>query len=187
MRIRATLIIFLGIIFGISGAAFFSEKSKSRNPASSLEGNPLWVPAPIGKHLALLKVEIGKPEHIPESGANEEITLVGKILVSQKIQSDLSYSWTLPEDVQVIEGQTSDSLSNVQTGQIVEVKLTVAGFNKEKQRLISLQASSKGGTETLGGSAVVASRPEDTWEAVAPEMKKSADEQLAPSKSNRRR
>lgn len=187
MRNRTALVTISGLILGIFGAVCFSGKAKSRQPSSLTTDKKAWVPAPVGKHLALLKVEISNPADIPESGGDQEVTLVGRILVNQKIQGDLSYAWTLPEDVQVAEGQLSDSLANIQAGQVVEVKLTVTGFNKEKQRLISLQASSKGGSEILGGAAVVASRPEDTWESVAPDMKKSADALLETTKSIQRK
>lgn len=177
MRNRTALTLILGLIVGISGAAYVSNAKKMRLPASMEQKSSAWTPAPIGKHLALLKVEILAPKNIPESG-NEDVTLSGRILVNQELQSDLSYNWDLPEDVQVVDGQLQDSFSGVKMGQIVEVKITVSGFNQERQRLISLQASTTHGHQLLGGSAVVSSRPGDTWEAVAPDMKRIADEQL---------
>lgn len=185
MRNRTTLtVILFGLIIGISGAAYVKDKAKGQRQPASVSGKKIWMPTPLGKHLALLKVEITSPELIPESGP-DEVTLVGRILVNQELQGDLSYSWSVPEDVQVLEGQISDSFANVKNGQIVEVKLIVSGFNKEKQRLISLQASGRKGEEILGNSAVVSSRPEDTWEAVAPEMRQAAEAQLGPAKSGR--
>jgi|GEM_PF-1917789 len=185
MRNRTALTLLLGLIFGISGAAYVSNKEKKlRNPSSVEEKKKPWMPAPIGKHLALLKVEIQQPENLPDEG-NDEVTVVGRILVTQDLQGDLTYKWSLPEDVQVVEGHTSDALPGVKAGQVVEVKLTVTGFNKEKQKLISLQAHAQRGDQVLGNSAVIASRPEDTWEAVAPDMKKSAEEQLSGGRPGR--
>lgn len=177
MRYRTTLgLILLGLVFGIAGAAHFKGAHKTKAP---------WMPVPVGKHLALLKVEIATPESVPEAG-NDEVTLKGRILVNRNLQGNLTYSWNLPEDVQAVEGAISESLANVKMGQVIEVAITVSGFNKEKQRLISLQTSGHLGNELLGNSAVVASRLEDTWEAVAPEMKKAAEEQLgSESKSHR--
>lgn len=184
MRNRTALTLVLGLIFGISGAAYFSNKEKKRVPSSVKENKIPWVPVPVGKHLALLKVEIATPEHLPEEG-NDDVDLTGRIFINQSLQGDLAYEWNLPEDVQIIDGEKSDTLANVKLGQIVELKITVSGFNKEKQRLISLQASGAHGNQVLGNSAVIASRPEDTWEAVAPEMKKAAEEQLSTGKSRR--
>ena len=173
----------IGLGLGALGANYFA-KNNSRGPASIVTNKSnLWTPTPLGKHLALFKVEIASV-NIPDSG-DSDVEIVGRILVNQDINGDLAYAWGLPEEVQVVEGSLSDTLANVQKGQIVEVKLIVSGFNKEKQRLISLQASGKKGAETLGTSAMLASRPEDTWEAVAPNMRKDADEQLGTGKSRR--
>lgn len=182
---RTALIFLVGFIFGVTGAAYYAGK-KGRWPSSVEARKQPWVPAPIGKHLAALKVEIRPPDNIPEDVADQEVILVGRIFLSQNPQSDLNYAWTLPEGVNALEGQLNGSIQNVHAGQIVEVKLTVGGFNKEKQRLVSLQASITKGSEILGGSAVVASRPEDTLESVAAEMKRSADEQLGLPKRSRR-
>ncbi|NUN04931.1 MAG: hypothetical protein HUU57_04130 [Bdellovibrio sp.] len=180
---KIILLIGTGLCLGVFGANYFA-KSSSRGPASVVTNKSnLWAPTPLGKHLALFKVEIAST-NIPESD-NDETTLTGRILVNQEFNSELEYAWGLPEDVQVIEGNTSDILVGVQKGQLIELKLTVTGFSKEKQKLISLQASGKKGAEVLGTSAMLASRPEDTWEAVAPNMKKDADEQLGTGKSRR--
>lgn len=189
MRNRKTLtVLLLGLIFGISGAAYFKEKERAakRGPAS-VEGKKIpWIPAPVGKHLALLKVEIAKPENIPDDG-NEEVLLRGRILVNQDLEGDLKYVWNMPEGVQVVSGSVKDALANVKSGQIVDLSLTVTGFTKESQKLISLQASAARGELVLGGSAILPSRPEDTWEAVAPDMKRDAEEQLGTSKNYNRR
>lgn len=180
---KIILLIGTGLCLGALGANYFAKKS-SRMPASIVTTKSnLWAPAPLGKHLALFKVEIASSE-IPDS-EDDETLLTGRILVNQEFNSDLEYAWDLPEEVQVIEGNTSDTLAGLQKGQIVELKLTVTGFSKEKQKLISLQASGKKGAEILGTSAMLASRPEDTWEAVAPNMKKDAEEQLGTGKSRR--
>ncbi|MGZ3769265.1 MAG: hypothetical protein ACXVCP_06475 [Bdellovibrio sp.] len=169
MRNRTTIIFILGLIIGISGAAFLNKPSYQRKPA--------WIPAPIGKHLAPIKVAIEKPSSIPDQGG-DEVTITGRVSIIQNLDGNLSYSWNLPENVNLVSGRLSGIIENVSAGQTVDITLTVSGFNKEQQRHISLQASSLRGSETLGGSAVIASRPEDTLESVAYKMKQSADEQL---------
>jgi hypothetical protein len=171
-----------GLLIGISGMALQDEVKRKPSSATTAK----WTPAPLGKHLAPVKVEIQKIESIPTSG-NEEVQLVGRLFINQDISSDLSFTWTLPEEVQVVEGQLSDSLPNVQAGQIVEVRLTVTGFNSEKQRMISLQAWAQKGDSRIGNSAITVSRPQDTWEAVAAEMQESADEQLGRKSQRPRR
>lgn len=186
MRNRTTLIIILfGVIFGIASTAYVKDKAKAQRQPASVKGKQFWMPAPAGKHLSLIKVDIQTEEQIPEYGT-DQVTLKGRILVNQEVNGDLLFSWSLPEDVELVEGETTGSVSNLKMGQIIDVNLTVSGFNKEKQRLISLQASGHKGQELLGNAATIVSRPEDTWESVAPEMKKAADEQLGTESKSRR-
>lgn len=170
----------------MSGAAYYSQSSAaSRLPASILsDRSSSWVPTPMGKHLALFQVELASTS-IPDN-SSEETEIKGRILINQEMQGDLAYAWDLPDGVELIEGQLTDTLAQVRKGQIVEIRIVVTGFSKESQKLIGLQASGKKGTETLGGSALLASRPEDTWEAVAPDMKKAAEEQLGSGSKPRR-
>lgn len=184
MRNRTTLTLLLGVILGISGASYLSQNSEKRAP-SSLQHKKILFPKPLGKHLALLKVDVSPAENIPAT-SDADLQLTGRILVNNNFSGDISYSWSIPEDVQVITGATQDTLSNVKTGDILEVHITVRGFSKEKQQLIALQASGLQAGNTLGNSAIITSRPEDTWEAVAPEMKKAADEQLGTEAKNHR-
>lgn len=191
MRNRTTLTVLLfGLLVGISGAAYLKDKSKSeRHPAAagnSMKAKIPWVPNPSGKHLALIKVELSTTHEIPEDNTTETVVR-GRILVTQDLQGDLNYSWHVPEDVTVVAGNLKDSLANVKMGQVIDLSLTVIGFSKESQQLISLQASANRGNMVLGGSAILASRPEDTWEAVATEMKKEADAQLGTSPKYHRR
>lgn len=174
MRIRSLIIAIAGLLLGITGMAVM-QKTSTRTPASAYKSK--WVPQESAKHLAALKVELTSAQEIPDSG-DVETTLIGKITLQQNAQSEVSYSWTLPEGVQAVDGDLSDSFPNVTAGQTIEVKLIVSGFTKEKQSLIALQSSVVAAGMQLGGSAILTSRPEDTWEAVAPQMQQAAEEKL---------
>ncbi|AHZ85834.1 hypothetical protein AB1A81_00890 [Bdellovibrio bacteriovorus] len=173
----------LSLLAGISVYSF-TAKTEDRKPASTAKST--WRPAPVGKHLALFHVELKSEDEIPESGT-DEVILVGRVLVNQTLQGDLAYTWSLPEGVSVVDGITSDTLSGVKVGQVVELKLTVVGFSKEKQKAISLAVKALAKEEVLGNSAVIVSRNEDTMEATAPGMKRSAEEQLGSETVHRRR
>jgi len=182
MRKRTKLVLIaVSMILGFSGMAAYTN-SKTRTPASQQK----WVPQELGKHLAPIKAKILPLEQTPESG-DHEVTLVGHISVNGPIDSDLSYTWTLPEGVSVVEGVLSDQLANVQPGQTVELKITVMGFSKEHQSQVSLKASVQKGPMEMGASALISSRPEDNWEAIAPEMQKAAEETLGSGKFRKSR
>lgn len=185
MRIRK--IVFTAAVTGLAlGASLysFSGNSEERTPAAAPQSS--WRPLPIGKHLAAFHVELKTDTEIPEDN-NAEVSLVARILVNQDLQSDFTYSWSLPEGVSVVEGEVADSLANVKSGQVVELKLTVVGFSKEKQKMISLGVKAQAGNEVLGNSAVIVSRAEDTLEAGAPELRRSAEAQLGNETFKRRR
>jgi Cu/Ag efflux pump CusA len=134
-----------------------------------------------------LPVNVGKPTLGPQSSILGEMLIVGHISVNAPIDSDLSYAWTLPEGVSVVEGVVSDQLANVGPGQTVELKITVIGFSKEHQSQVSLKASVQKGRMEMGDSALISSRPEDNWEAVAPEMQKAAEKELGTEKFRKTR
>jgi hypothetical protein len=181
MRKRTIVLPALALILGLSGMAFYQKQS--RKPAST---TPLWIPQEYGKHLAPLKVTLVPPAEIPSSN-EEEVTLRGRIAVTSNVDSDLAFSWTLPPGVSVVDGVISDELANVQAGQTVEVKIVVTGFSKEEQKYISLQASVMKARLHLGASSVISSRPEDSWESIAPEMQKAAEETLGTEKFRKTR
>ncbi|UXR65572.1 hypothetical protein EZJ49_04820 [Bdellovibrio bacteriovorus] len=174
---------FMSLALGASVYSF-SGKSEERAPAAAEKSS--WRPPPVGKHLATFHVELKSEADIPED-SSDEVTLVARVLVNQDLQSDFSYSWSLPEGVSVVDGEIADSLANVKSGQVVELKLTVVGFSKEKQKMISLGVKAHAGNEVLGNSAVIVSRAEDTLEAGAPELRRSAEAQLGNETFKRRR
>lgn len=179
---RTTLVIsFLGVLLGLAIGASnmlpsMNFKSPERNPAAVAK-KATWKPLPLGKHLALIKTELTQPLNIPDNG-DDEVILNGRIYINQQITGGISYQWMLPDEVKLVTGEVVKTIEDAKMGETIEVSITVRGFNKEKQRLIFLQASGKHGGEFLGNSSTIASRPEDTWESVAPEMKKAAEEQL---------
>ncbi|MGE5085879.1 MAG: hypothetical protein ACM3MG_06215 [Bacillota bacterium] len=182
MRKRTKLVLIAAsMILGFLGMAPY-KTSQVRIPASQQK----WVPQELGKHLAPIKAKILPLEQTPDSG-DHEVTLVGQITINSSVDSDLSYAWTLPEGVSVVEGVLSDQLPHVQPGQIVELKIAVIGFSKEHQSQVSLKASAQKGPMEMGAAALISSRPEDSWEAVAPEMQKAAEESLGSEKFHKSR
>ncbi|HEX7675572.1 MAG TPA: hypothetical protein VF412_15455 [Bdellovibrio sp.] len=171
---KRTLALLAMIIALCASRLFMARAGSHREPAMDRISTKA-IPQESSKHLQAIKVQIEKPKSIPESG-DEEVTLVGKISVHQKIEGDITYNWVLPEGVENVEGEISDGITGIEPGKDVEVKIVVTGFNKEKQSLIALQASVPYGNSRLGNATIISSRPEDTWESVAPQMQKAAEE-----------
>lgn len=175
---KITLVLLAVIAFG-AGMTYYST-SQNRKPASA----QAWRPLPIGKHLSAFQIEI--QEQIPES-SEEEAVFTARVRVMHDLEGDFKYQWNLPSEVQVVEGSTEDSFPVPKAGQIVELQLKLLGFSKEAQKTLSLDVEGYRQNQTVGSSAVVVSRSEDTLEAVAPELKRSAEEQLGSVAPNRGR
>lgn len=179
MRNRKITLLILAVAALGAGMTFYST-SQNRKPASA----QAWRPLPIGKHLSAFQIEI--QEQVPES-SDEDATFIARVRVMQDLQGDFKFQWNLPPEVEVVEGQTEDSFAMPQAGQIVELQLKLRGFSKEAQKTLSLDVEGYRQNQTVGSSAVVVSRTEDTLEAVAPELKRSAEEQLGSVAPNRGR
>jgi hypothetical protein len=158
----------------MGATALISKEGGRRGPAS-LYKSPVRLPAKAEKHLALFKVSIESTEPAPEAG-EQETKLIGHILFNQETNQAVSYRWSLPESVQLVVGEMENTIEPRAIGETIDLPIIVRGFTKEKQMRIALQAQGHAGNQLLGGSALVVSRPEDTWESIAPEMKRSADE-----------
>ncbi len=164
----------LGIGSGIGTSYLLNGKEEQRFPASP---SKQFVPFEHAKSSLPVKVEIAKNISIPET-ETDEVIITGRILTTLPPEGHITYRWEVPGSVQVLEGETSSELSNVQQGQLIEVRLRVKGFSKESQSAISLQAKTRINGTTLGGSDIIVSRAEDTLEGQAAELKKEADAQL---------
>lgn len=174
MRNRTVKTFFLiTVVFGVASAAYLKDKEKKERAPSSLP-KKIWLPAPVGKHLALVKIDITPMAPIPNS-SEETVTLKGRILVQQSTPDGVSYRWHLPTEVELIQGQSFKEKIKVPTGTVLETEITVRGFSNESQQKISLQAFSKRGREQLGGSALIVSRPDETFEAKAPQMREAVE------------
>jgi hypothetical protein len=168
----------VGLAVGICGMwAFKNKVYHGRKPASVAAIEPMTRLMPLGKHLAVISTKIEKPEQIPDN-EYQEVTLTGYIYVRQNINSDVTIHWTLPEGVRVVEGQVTDSFAGVQVGQAIKVQIAVVGFSSEYQKMISLQAFAYQDSIQFGNSSMIVTRPGETWEAQAPDLKASAEAQL---------
>jgi|GEM_PF-4994855 hypothetical protein len=162
---------------GLGMHSYRATHTMQRELASSPVSSSKWRPLPLGKHLATINTEIEKLESIPDS-SDQEVTLTGYVYVRQQLFSDVEYKWVLPPEVKIVSGQISDGLANTKSGDVIKVQISVTGFSKEMQSTVTLTASTSQDGIPVGSSSVISSKPEETWDGVAQEMKKSAEEQL---------
>lgn len=153
----------IGFLVGLLAMAALNKTSKQTEGSLMMASKTFNPGIPQGKHLSVIQVSLQAPEGIPES-ETDAVTLTGWVRLNQAVQNDLKIRWELPEGVVAIEGSPEESLTNVPVGQTMEIKLTVKGFSKESLKLITLHGFIDAGDSQLGNSAVLTSRPEDSFE-----------------------
>lgn len=156
-----------GTALGAGAAWSLVEKSepiaRDRRVASLGDEAKAKPPLMMGKHLAVVQVSIQTPEGIADRD-DQETKLVGWIRLNQPVENDLKYRWELPPGVHAVSGQTEDAIASLKSGETAKVELSVTGFSKEDLDLISLHGFVEAGEMRLGNSAVVTSRPQDSYE-----------------------
>lgn len=172
--IKIAICFAVGLVCGtVTKALLSSPERQLASPALATK----WQPAEHNKAMAPLKVDILKLE-FPAETDESSVEIVGHLTLVHSMGQPVDYTWNLPDGVSLIGGQMSDSLQGMKSGQTAELKIVVTGFSKTQQRTISLSASSLFGDQRLGNSAILVSRPEDTFEAAAPTLNQQAEEQL---------
>lgn len=171
-----TCMFVLGLGSGVITSALFKKSPDQRLPASP---NSRFQPFEYAKSMAPIRVEIAKGIAVPES-SEDELLITGRIVTTRPLEGSLSYTWTVPHGVEVLEGEVHEELSGVKQGQLIELKLRVKGFSKEQQNSIALEASSALEGMRIGNADIILSREEDSLESLAPSLRREAQEQLAP-------
>lgn len=165
LMLKMSGLMFFGALAGAVGMSFLQpEKTVLRGTASL--GGPQKPTSIMGKHLSVIQVALEAPNGIPDR-EDQDVTLVGSVRMNKTFDQDLQYHWELPAGVQVVSGHVDDSLSGVKAGDDVKVELTVTGFSKENFHLVGFSSFVELGESKLGNSAVLTSRPEDSYEMLA--------------------
>lgn len=166
LMLKMSGLMLFGATAGAVGMGFYSNDPAINRGTASVAMDSLRPPLVMGKHLSVVQVSLQAPSGIPDR-EDQEATLVGWIRLNQAVDKDLNFKWDLPPGVHVVSGSVEDTMANMKVGQTAQVNLTVTGFSKEDLKLVSLAAFVQAGETKLGNSAVLTSRPEDSYEMLA--------------------
>jgi hypothetical protein len=189
------LFIFLGglqffLFFGYFAFQWFPENNSAAprslasigSSESLLQGNVVVPPnfkrfSKFSKGLSTLRVEINPLQDIPEN-ASDEVVLEATIAVNQTPPNGiLNYEWQWDEGVQWLEGNPSGQLFEVKSGDLRTLRVKIRGFSREYSRLVQLSARFDGTESRIGNTALVHSRPEDSFEYIAPVIQMQVDQE----------
>ena len=158
---------FLGLVIGLS---FFARPPATTRhevgdrALASQKAQPLGL-APSKAH-TLINVALRSLAGMAESDG-EEVTLVGTVRAAQNLERPLQFEWELPAGVEVVQGELHGTWMNVEPGLPYETQIVVRGFSREDYKLIVLHGYVGEEAERIGHSAVVTSRPQDSYDMLA--------------------
>lgn len=146
------------------------------NPAPTSGQMDFASKAPMfrGKSLAAIQIDLRAPAGIPEF-ETDEITLVGSVRLNQSFAGELHLNWELPDDVQIITGEEKTIYEELEKGEVIQTQITLRGFSREHLKLIGLHAAIHNEETSYGNTALMTSRPEDSYELVTGETATAAN------------
>jgi hypothetical protein len=165
-----TLVVASAALAALSRFEFRGSAPHKRNLATVMK-----MDRGLGKQMSGLTVQIVPPDQIPES-EYDEVALTGFITLNNNFQSDLDYKWELPSGVTLVAGNLTGSLQGLKAGDSTQLEIRVKGFSREFNRHILLFGKVIHGQDELSHSALVASRPEDSLEYIAPQIREYAEQ-----------
>jgi len=181
---RASFFIPFAIVLGFVGMATYNSFYENRDlPAGETEFSSMALTKNSkiihqGKHLSLVYVNLQSSASIPET-AGRSVEIKGYVMVTQATASTLKYKWILPDGVFRVRGPAEGTLDPTRVRVWQEVKIEVTGFDQTDKRVITLEAKANTSQQELGSTAVLSSRPQDSMEYLAPDMKLSVDQLAA--------
>ncbi len=164
-------------LFTICATLAFSARWSLSKPSAGQRNlaAAIKVDRVMGKQMAVLSIQMEPLEKVPEFD-HEPVKLKGFITANATNASPIHYHWDLPAGIFIVAGDLSGTLTEMNSGDTAEVELEVTGFSREVGKHIILGAKVRIGDDELGQNAMIASRPEDSMEFVAPQMRKYAQE-----------
>lgn len=94
----------------------------------------------------------------------EVSTLQINVQALKDIPVGITYSWVLPQDVEVIEGQQHDVLGNFVAGETRSYTLKVKGFSKQLKKYVSFEIQGEHDQKQIRREVLISSRIEDSME-----------------------
>lgn len=164
--LKLTAVSVFGIILGAATMWLFqSKQEKLQRKAASVDTGKLKFLN--GKNLTNIQVRLALPENLPNED-DKDVTLTALVYVSNERSETLEYEWELPNGVEVVQGHVSDSLPGIKQGQTARVDLVVRGFSSQNLKLVTFKAYYQSNEGQFGNSAILSSRPQDSFEFIAP-------------------
>lgn len=95
---------------------------------------------------------------------NDVSTIQVNVQALKDLPVGLTYTWNLPQDVELLEGHTSDVLGNFVAGESRSYVLKVKGFSKQLKKYVSFEIQGEHEQKNIRREVLISSRYEDSME-----------------------
>ncbi len=166
--LKSAAVIALGGFVGFASVKFFSQPNENNRGLASLTFSKLGSEQ-FAKSLFNIKIS-----HEELAQSNDDFSVVTVTIEAIKsFPAGLSYSWSLPDTANLIDGELSGSLEEFSAHQTKEFRIKVKGYSREVRTYISFAI--RGGLDNKGvdRDVLISSRPEDSFEYVVQEREKA--------------
>lgn len=165
--LKSTLVMTLGAVVGYSSVKYFKQPNENNRGIASITFSKLGSEQ-YAKSLFEVKIE---NESLAKKSDEESIIYV-KIEAYKTLPEGLSYSWSIPDTVSVVEGVLAGPLNGFSAKETKEFRLKVKGYSKEVRSYISFAIKGTLDGKPVERDILVSSRPEDSFEYVVQERER---------------
>ena len=153
------------------------SRTPNRSIASTEDSVSIRKKLPALEKLhSLIQVRTNENYNAPETGDQE--TLLEAWIKINDLPTDgkIQFQWQLDPGVHAIDGDLSGEIFDFQKGETKYFSIRVYGFSKEVKKVAVFTASGVIDDTRIGQSGLYNSRPEDSFEYIAPLVQQKADE-----------
>lgn len=163
MSVKKYLLLCLpAMALGAFGMWVFQEPRSDSGSISMASRAPQFA----GKPHAAFYVSLHAPNGIAIS-PDDEVLLTGAIRPAQDFEGPIRFHWELPQGTHIVQGQASGEWIERNEHGVYEVSLVLKGFSQEEFKLVALHGFVDDVSGRLGNSAVITSRPDDSYDMLA--------------------
>jgi hypothetical protein len=144
-------------------AVIVMDHDGKREPASALPAPKLQTQNPVAADK--LTTTVNTPFTVTITAVNgvperdeQELTLRADVVMNANIQSDVEWSWNLPEGATVVGGEKSDTWAGLKTGERAHAEISLLNVSKEFMKTVTFTVKASTKNNNFDGIAAFATK-----------------------------
>lgn len=142
-------------------AVIVMDRDNKREPASVLPAPKLQTENPAEKLTTVVdtpfSVNIVAVNGVPDRN-DQELTLRADVVLNANIQSDVEWSWNLPEGATIVSGEKSDTWAGLKTGERAHAEISLLNVSKEIMKTVTFTVKASTKNNSFDGIAAFATK-----------------------------